>query len=149
MTERRTFPEALRACVLDYEAQAEEAARRARPTDGMFGLRGGVKDDPCHSRFAEELRGLIAGYAASEPDPDETCEALLFLLEEPLRYQGEPSAGWMLHAVQGLALDLAPLLRPDAAAALAAAYEKDYPRSKRLPVQNELLKRLKHRARSK
>ena len=146
MPEQRAFPEALRACYRDYEARVEEAARRARPGEGIFGFRGGVKDDPCHTRFAEELRKLLADYAASRPDPDEACELLLFMAEEPLRYRGERSAAWMLLAVQGLAMDLTPMLRPDAAAALAAAYEKDYPRSKRLPVQNELLKRLKQRA---
>ena len=147
MPEREAFPEALRACYRDYEAQVEEAASRARPTDGIFGFRGGVKDDPCHSRFAEALRAMLADYAASEPDPDEVGEVLLFMMEEPRLYRGHPSAAWMLQAVQGLTMDLVPLLRPDAAAALAAAYEKDYPRSKRLPVQNELLKRLKQRAR--
>ena len=147
MTEPRPFPEALRACYQSYEEQVEEAARRARPTDGIFGSRGGVKDDPCHMRFAGELQTLFADYAASLPDPDEVCEALLFVMEEPLRYRGHPSAAWMLQAVQGQALALVPRLRPDAAAALAAAYERDYPRGKRFPVQNELLKQLKRRAR--
>ncbi len=96
MPEQRAFPEALRACYRDYEARVEEAARRARPTDGIFGTRGGVKDDPCHMRFAEELRKLLADYAASQPDPDEACELLLFVTEEPLRYRGDISAVWML-----------------------------------------------------
>ncbi len=146
MPEREDFPEALRACYLAYEAEVEEAARRRRPGEGIFGMRGGVKDDPCHSRFAEELKRRFADYAASRPEPEELCRVLRFVLDEPLRYRGDASAYWMLQAVQSLALELTSGLRCEDAADLAAAFERDYPRSKRLPAQNELLKRLKRQA---
>ena len=146
MPEREDFLTGLRDCYRAYGMQAEELERRRRPGEGIFGMKGGPKDDPCHGRFAEELRTRFAEYRAAEPDSAELRQVLTFVFREPLSYRGPRSAYWMLLAVQGLTLDLIPGLQPEDAAALAASYEKDYPRSKRLPVQEQLLRKLRQRA---
>ena len=55
----------------------------------------------------------------------------------------------MREAVQGHARTLVPLLEPETARELAAWYNKTYPRRRRLPVQNQLLKELERRANGK
>lgn len=146
MPERESFLDGLRACYEDYRSRVEELERRRKPGEGAFGMRGGPKDDPCHERFAQELRERFAAFAAESPASGEVRQVLDFVYTEPLRRPGPVSAGWMLQAVQSLTLELIGLLEPGDAAALAGEYEKDYPRRLRLPAQKELLRQLKRRA---
>ena len=59
MTEASAFPEALRACYRSYEDQVEEAACKARPTDGIFGTR--------------TFNALVAFQTEANLDPDGVC----------------------------------------------------------------------------
>ena len=146
MPERESFLDGLRACYEDYRDRVEELERGRKPGEGIFGMRGGPKDDPCHERFAQELRERFAAFAAESPASGEVRQVLDFVYTEPLRRPAPASGIWMLHAVQGLTLELIGLLEPGDAAALAVEYEKNYPRRLRLPAQKELLRQLKRRA---
>ncbi len=140
------FPAILRSRYLAYREKVAEVERSSKPTAGLLGLGGGVKDDPCHDIFAEDLRVLLAGFAAAEPDSAAVSRVLRFMFREPLENPEPLCVYWMLLAVQGLAQDLVELLTPEDAAALAAEYKRDYPRRKRFPAQEQLLKKLKRRA---
>lgn len=73
---------------------------------------------------------------------------LACLFQAPRQAEVPGSAYWMLLAVQGLGLDLIAKLSPGDAAALAAVYERDYPRRMRSPVQNQVLRELKRRSKA-
>ena len=146
MPERGEFLTVLRERYRSYEETVEELEKNRKPFEGIFGMKGGPADNPCHDRFADEMRGLFADYAASSPASSEVREVLDFVYAEPLRYQGPQCVYWMLTAVQGMTEVLIPLLKPEDAKALAASYGKQYPRWKRLPNQDQLLARLKKAA---
>ena len=145
---RDSFPraqlEALYAAYLEKTAALE---RDRRFGEGLFGTKG-PGDDPCHERFAEELRALLEDFAASSPPPEAVRETVRCVLEAPQLHREPKTAYWMLIAVQSLTAPLIPLLRPEDAAALRASLEKAYPRYARMPAQNELLRRLKERERA-
>ena len=146
MSDTDVFLEGLRARCLAYREQVEELERSRKPGAGLLGLPGGVKDDPCHEVFAEDLSARLTEYAAAKPASADVSRVLRFLFREPLETSYPLSAGWMLMAVQGMARDLVPLLTPEDAAVLAAEYKKAYPRRMRFPTQQQLFKMLQSRA---
>ena len=146
MSDTEAILTALRSRYLAYREKVEEVERSSKPAAGLLGLKGGVKDDPCHDAFAEDLRVLLADFAAAEPDSAAVSRVLRFMFRYPLENPKPSCAYWMLLAVQTLAQDLIELLTPEDAAALAAEYKRDYPRRMRFPAQEQLLKKLKRRA---
>ena len=132
--------EALYGGYLDTVAALE---RDRRFGDGIFGMKGGPGDDPCHERFAEELRGLLDEFASAAPASGDVRELLGWICDAPLAHREPRTAYWMLIAVQGLTRPLLDVLAPEDAAALRQKLEKSYPRYARMPVQNELLRELK------
>ena len=119
----------------DYLKTVERLERERKPADGLFGLRPGPADDPCHDRFAAEEPGSEARRAVLET-----------VYRAPLTHPEPKSSYWMLIAVQSLTRDLIGGLSPEDAAAVAARYAADYPRRVRLPVQKELLSLLQQRS---
>lgn len=132
-----------------YDTYTEEFLRqkgKQKPMDGLFGLRGGAKDYPCHEKFREELPVLLKEMAAASPSSDETEEILRYIcFTAPARWQAEPSVHLMLEAVQGECIDLIPYLDPMAAGAIAEQFRSVYPGYRRLPCQKQLLKALECR----
>ena len=134
----------LEALIRDYTDQVQELERNRKIGDGLFGLRPGPADNPCHDRFAADVKKLLDDCRDTAPDSGE-CAALLrclFTAAEPWREL--KSAYWMLIAVQALAKELIPMLAPADAQALAARFKELYPRRARLPVQDEILKLLQN-----
>lgn len=132
---------ALRAQYLDT---VQELERSRKPGDGLFGMKGGPADDPCHDRYAAELGALLAGFAAAKPESGDVCRVLAELCDVPERKRVPQSAYWMLIAVQSFGLDLVPLLNREDAGALRQSFARDYPRWSRLPAQEKLLSALKN-----
>ncbi len=114
-----------------------------KPGDGLFGLKGGPADDPCHERFADDLSGLLAGFASENPDSAAIRDVLQYIYEAPCQHPEPKSAYWMLIAVHGCAQDLIGRLSPADANALAERYADLYPRNMRLPVQDSTLAALR------
>ena len=129
-----------------YLQTAAELEKNRKIGDGLFGLRPGPADDPCHERFAAELETLLKECAAAKPDSGEAAEILRFLFDRADNKHMPLSAYWMLIAVQGLGRELIGLLSPEDAAGLAAFYNKRYPRRVRLPVQEQILKQLRQQS---
>ncbi len=129
----------------DYLKTVEKLERERRPGEGMFGFRPGPADDPCHDRFASDLGDLLRDFAAEEPDSDARRAVLETVYAAPLERPSPKSAYWMLIAVQSLTRDLIGGLSTEDADAVAARFAADYPRSARMPVQNELLALLEKR----
>lgn len=130
-----------------YAAEYLERKRNSRLGEGVFGLGGGPKNDPCHERFAKDLEGLLR--TAAETADSEQAQAILEFVwfHEPAPLNARDPVAWMRLAVHGLAAPLIPRLTPAAAAGLLPRYEAAYPRRERLPAQNKVVSALKRRAR--
>ncbi len=134
----------LRALYERYLDRAAEAERSAKPLAGAFGMKGGPADDPCHGRFADELKELLKDFAQNDPDPDEARA----LLEEIFAASKQPCpkcAYWMLLAVHNLTEPVIACLRTEDARTLRERYRGDYPRHRRLPSQDNVLRWLKQK----
>ena len=143
MPERSEMPARLRGLYADYCAKVAQLERERKPGAGIFGMKGGPADDPCHERFAEDLRVLLESFGAARPSGGELRDVLAWIYDAPQRDRAPKCAYWMLVAVQGLTRPLLGDLAPEDAAALRRQLEKAYPRYARMPVQNELLRELK------
>ena len=110
--------------------------------EGLFGLKSGPKDSPCHDRFDQDLKALLQDLTPGETDSALLREVLEYMYDAPLQNPNPKSAYWMLIAVQDLTKDMIKGLTPEDADALAERYIENYPRSQRLPVQTELVKLL-------
>lgn len=129
----------------DYRATVAALEAKRRPGDGLLGLKGGPEDDPCHERFAAEVEGLLKESTAASSS-GEAAAILAYLLETPDKLRDSKSAYWMLIAVQGFGMDLIDRLNAADAKALLERFTARYPRWERLPVQDQLLKKLKNRS---
>ena len=130
----------------DYIDTVETLEQNRKFGDGLFGLRPGPEDDPCHDRFAADLEGLLKDFLAASPDSGECAAVLRYMIEAPEPWRELRCAYWMLIAVHGLGLEMVARLDPADARALAEFYDKAYPRRDRLPVQRQLLKKLQRQA---
>lgn len=130
-----------------YEAYAEEfyrLERKRRPLEGAFGFGGGPQSYPCHETFARDLECRLNRFAAQSPSSDQVAPVLSYIcLTAPNRWRAENAVYWMLLAVQGLTLELIPLLDGTDAEALYRAYQDMYPRRQRLPVQETVFAALR------
>ncbi len=140
-----TYLERLERLLEDYLRDAEELEKNRKPTE-LFGLKFGPADDRRHARFSEDAAALVRELAAAKPDSAGARAFLEALWNAPRRHPEPRSACWMLVAAQGLSQELIPLLSREDAAALAAAYERAWPRRARLPVQDGVLKALRRAA---
>ena len=137
------YPARLEALYDAYLTTVEGLERNRKFGEGMFGFRGGPADNPCHDRFAEDLRALLGDFAAAEPDSADIRTMLAWVYEAPKRGAVPKSAYWMLIAVQALTKELIGGLSAEDARSLAARFEELYPRHERLPVQIELIRLLR------
>ena len=135
--------DSLQALYDGYLKDAIQVEKNRKPGEGIFGIGKKPSDDPCHDRFAEELRGCFTEFAAGQPDSAQVRQVLDFVYTEPVIYRGPRCAYWMLLAVQGLTKELIPYLSPADADTLAERFEADYRPCDRLPAQNELLAALR------
>ena len=146
MPERGGTGAQLRAIYEAYLDKTVTVERSQKIGAGWFGLKGGVADDPCHDRFAVELHAYFASLAASGAESAALREIMEYVVAAPQKMDAPRAAYWMLIAVQGLTQPLLPLLSATDAQTVGELLEKLFPRSKRLPVQDKLLRELRKRA---
>ena len=136
----------LEALYNDYIGTVQELERNRKPGEGLFGMRSGPKDNPCHERFSEDVEKMLKDFRDTSPTSEDSAAMLRYILTIPESWQELTCAYWMLIAVQGFGIDLIGYLEPADAKALAEILSAAYPRYIRLPVQNKLLKELKRQA---
>ncbi len=139
--------DSMRALRERYLDKVTELERERKPGEGIFGMRGGPADDPCHDRYAEDLAALLGGFLAEEPDSSQVRLVLEELYAAPPKTGVPKSAYWMLIAVQGLCPELIEHLNAEDAKALEASYAAAFRRWERMPAQQKTLKALQRRAR--
>ena len=149
VTMEGTAVNTLLACMENYNEAVKKMTAKLRPGDGLLGFGRDPKRDPCHMEFYEavgEAVGRMVQEGLTPAEAEETVRFLVTLAQEDRYFDlTQP----MREAVQGHARTLVPLLEPETARELAAWYNKTYPRRRRLPVQNQLLKELERRANGK
>lgn len=128
-----------------YARQAQDVRKKARVTDGMFGMGEDPKNDPCHGAFYENVSDWIDTFCATAPTAKGAAEALLFMMEAPAGQEKKDSY-WMMFAALGSARKLVPGLNRQDAQALLERMEQLYPRHLRLPAQEQLYRELKKKA---
>ena len=136
----------LRALYASYLEEAEAAEKNRKPGAGWFGTKGGPADDPCHDRFAESMRSYLEELSSGAPS-DTIRDELAFIYAAPRKHPEPRAAYWMLVAVQGLTRPLVGRLTPQDAGELTELLEKSFRRSERVPVQVQLIRELRERAR--
>lgn len=133
---------ALRTLISAYLDKVADLERNRKFAEGLLGMKGGPADDPCHDRFGEEATALLTDYAASAPASADVAAVLRELFSAAESNRDARCAYWMLLAIQGACLPLIERLDREDAAALCGYYKKFYPRYKRLPVQDQVLRQL-------
>lgn len=133
--------EELKALYEGYLRQTEELLEKRNPVHNFFGIdRPGTA--PCHKEFVERVETLMLRLAEDLP-AEKTPEVLRYIFEAPDANRQNELAYWMLLAVHGKAVPLFRKLLPEDASVLLTWYEKRFPRRQRLPVQKDVVKRLK------
>ena len=129
-----------------YFARVAQAEKTYKPTDGMFGLRGGISYDPCHNQFAEDLEVLL-GEIAAQGDPKQAYAALDYIYRaSEIHRDANQTVYWMLIAVHSLTHPLIELLTRADALTLWQWYGKAFPRRQSLPNQKKVLDALRARS---
>ena len=130
--------EFLHELVNDYAAEVTALIAVSRPTDGLFGIGSGPKNDPCHVRFYETMRQAVA--------EGDAYENIRFLLRASQECSVPELCRPMLEAIHGLAEPLAEKLTAEQCRELMAWYDENVPKRRRLPVQRSLYKALRRGA---
>ena len=126
----------------EYDEAVTEVQKNRKMFDGVFGMGNHPGNAPCHDTLDRKIETLCRE-AADAPDAGQIRELLEAVYAAPLGWNGPEYARLMLVAIQRHTLPLIPLLRVEDRAELSAWYQKAWPRRKRLPVQEEVLKALK------
>lgn len=124
-----------------YFETVSKVIQNTKPGEGLFGV-GGPQRNPCHMDFYEQVKAAAAEVCAD--DADGFVEALL---RADADHPEQPEMVKLtLVAVQGLAEPLVPAMTPEKAKELQGWYGKQYSLLNRMPVQKNVLKALKRRA---
>ena len=118
---------------------AIQVEKNRKPGEGIFGIGKRPSDDPCHDRFAANLKEWLEAFGEEKPDSAEIREVLSLIYRAPKKYPDPKSSFWMLIAVQSLTLGLIPRLSESDARSLVGEFAGLYKRWERLPVQKQIL----------
>ena len=129
------------AALAEYARAVDEVQKKRRPFDGVLGLGNHPSNDPCHDAFDKQVAALCEEAALPE-NQAERAPLVEAVFGAEGQWKGPEYARLMLIAAQRHTLPLLPLLAPESRKSLADWYRKTYPRRKRLPVQDQVLKAL-------
>ena len=132
-----------------YEAYDEKAARVRRETKGFGGVWGmgeDPKNHPCHVEFYEAVGRMVVDFLETNPDSAQVAQAAKFILEAADLRRKEDSY-WFAFAAQGHVIPMIAWMEPAACRELVQWYDTCYKKLERMPVQRDMYKKLKARAR--
>ena len=129
------------AMMEEYARTVAELGKNRKWLDGIFGLGSHPGDAPCHEALDKQVEALCLEVGPSLQEA-ELKEFLLTVWQAAARWQGPEYARLMLVAIQRHTEGLIPALAPGDRAELAEWYRKTWPRRRRLPIQEKILKAL-------
>ena len=137
-----SWREEFSATMAEYEEAVTEVQKNRKMFDGVFGMGNHPGNAPCHDTLDRKIQAMCT-QAGETPDAGQIREMLEAVYAAPLAWKGPEYARLMLVAVQRHTLPLIPLLPERDRAELGAWYQEAWPRRKRMPVQEDVLKALK------
>lgn len=129
-----------------YYEKAAEVRRKAPPLAGLWGFGDDPRKDACHEVFYEAVESWVKEFLSTQPNPDQTLAVVKHILGEALAHENNKDVYWYLYAAHGLTMELIPCLRTEDCAELFRWYNASYPKRARFPVQEQVWKLLKKRA---
>ena len=130
-----------------YIQKVDKVMKNASPVDGLFGWGDDPKKNHCHTEFYEAVENFLQQLLQNTPSEEAVFEAADRIIRTAADHKGKATF-WYMYAVHGLCKDLVPLLTPAHCASLRDFYDDHYPKIDRLPVQRDLYKLLKKRAKA-
>ena len=136
-----------------YDAYGEalaQAHRKSSIFSGFFGQRSAddPRSHPCNRDFYEKTGDWISRFAASAVDEQRMLEVSRFVLNAAVNNEGRPTY-WYFLVSQEYITALVPRMMPESCADLAAEYDRNYPKRRRLPIQDRVYEQLSRRALSR
>lgn len=129
----------------EYIFATEKLNNERNFADGFMGFGKKEDNNSCHDKFYTHLEEELSALTKTSLSQTELVEILKYIYIIPFENRKNVSAYWMMIAAHSLTECLIPLLSKENAERFAEWYGKIYPRNKRLPVQNKILKLLKER----
>lgn len=129
----------------EYEEKLAEAVANASVFAGAFNMGDDPRKDACNQIFYDQLGRWAEDFRESDPTAGEAAQAVRWILEYPAQHRSSGTY-WMTYAGQKHVRELIPLVEPAEAEKLGAEFARLFPRTERLPVQQEVLKALLARA---
>ena len=136
--------EAYDEIMAEYDQAVQELQKNRKLFDGVLGMGSHPGDAACHEMMDKKIQALCG--QAGELTAEERKDLLETIYHASLRWIGPEYARLMLVALHRHTLPVISMLKKEDRAELAAWYQKAWPRYKRLPVQDEVLKELKSQA---
>lgn len=131
----------------NYVQKVAKVMDNASAFDGFWGWGDDPKKDPCHMEFYEAVESFLQALLKQQPSEDVLFDVADRIIRTAFDQKGT-AAYWYMFAVHGLCKDLIPLLTPAHCAQLREFYDEHYPKFDRMPVQRDLYKLLKKRAKA-
>ncbi len=137
------YPDKYQGIIAHYLEELDKADQKRKPGSGIFGIGQGPGDYPCHEEMDSQVAELVGEVLANETGPEETAAVVRTILEaEQSRKWAEP-ARWAVLATQRHTLPLISQMNAADREEIAAWYEQTYPRRRRVPIQRQILEKLK------
>lgn len=140
------YTELLREIRESYQAEVDALEKKKGFFDGMFGFGSSVRNDACNDRFDTKVNEILQQTLTDGATAEEIGDTVCWVLDQVLPQQGMEGIAINLMAIQRHCIPLVNALTAEKAGEISRWYEKNWKRTQRLPVQNELLKALKARA---
>lgn len=129
----------------DYVQFNKELIDRIGPMGGIAGVLGFGKrpgNDPGHMKFLNEMEMAIKQVLEEGPDAQTAGEIMEVIFSARTVYAEEKISPYVFTAVEGMTLDLIPILSGETVQKLYEEYKK-IPRSLHVPVQKKVMAELK------
>ena len=133
--------DAFQAMMEEYTGAVGEVQKNRRFFDGLLGMGNHPANAACHD-LMDRKAAEICREAAESGSASEKAELIRAIFRAEQEWDGPEYARLMLAAIQRHTLEILPGLDPGDRQELAAWYRQTYPRHRRLPVQDQVLKAL-------
>lgn len=139
--------EELQEIYTEYIDDMQAAVKKTKITGGVKSVFTGRTVDPRQELFHKEVSKKMKKILEEEPSCEEAARISDYILHAHEEILEETPAWYMLIAMHGQVLELVSFLEPAQAKQMYEAYEAAFPNKRtRYPVQDDLLKALKKRA---
>ncbi len=126
----------------EYDQAVQELQKKRKVFDGLLGVGNHPGNAACHELLDRQTEALCRE-ALEKGSPEELKTLAEAVFQSERKWQGPEYARLMLVAIQRHTLEMIPRMEKTDRENLAAWYRQAYPRMRRLPVQDQVLKALK------